>query len=65
VMAPAILSPVERRERPRLVSLRELQELFGYSERWWRYLLNEGMPRHRWGSRIRFSPSEVERWTEP
>ena len=63
-MADVIRFPVERRQAHRLVPLAGLQELFGYSERWWRYRLSEGMPRRKWGSRLRFSPSEVERWLD-
>lgn len=54
----------ERRQPERLVTLTELIELFGFSERFWRYRLAEGMPVHRWGARLRFKPSEVERWLE-
>jgi hypothetical protein len=42
------------------VSIAELQELYGFSERWWRSRVSEGMPVRRWGGRLRFSPSEVE-----
>jgi predicted DNA-binding transcriptional regulator AlpA len=54
----------ERRQAHRLVPLAELQEHFGFSERWWRYRLKDGMPRHKWGSRLRFSPTEVEAWLD-
>jgi hypothetical protein len=37
---------------------------FGYSERWWRYRISEGMPCHQWGKRLRFDPSQVEQWLE-
>jgi predicted DNA-binding transcriptional regulator AlpA len=56
--------PVERRQTARLVNLAELAELLGGSERWWRYRISEGMPSHRWGSRLRFDPSEVKLWLE-
>ena len=56
--------PTERRQAHRLVPLAELQERFGYSERWWRYRIKDGMPRHKWGSRLRFSPTEVEAWLD-
>jgi predicted DNA-binding transcriptional regulator AlpA len=63
--AQVIRFPVERRQPRRLVSLRELQELFGFSERWWRYrTAEESFPVHRWGGRLRFDPIEVEQWME-
>jgi hypothetical protein len=34
------------------------------SERWLRYRIAEGMPTHRYGSRLRFDPVEVEAWLE-
>lgn len=57
--ADVIRFPVERRQAPRLVPLSELKGRLGYSERWWRYRLKEGMPR-RSGSQLRFPQSEVE-----
>jgi len=54
--------PVERRRPRRLVSLAELMDLYGFSERWWRYRLKEGLPRHAWGRRLRFDVGEVEAW---
>lgn len=54
----------ERRGAKRLLPLSEIIERFGYSERWWRYRLQEGLPCRRWGGRLRFDPSEVERWLE-
>jgi predicted DNA-binding transcriptional regulator AlpA len=62
--AQIIRFPLERRQAHRLVSLAELQEHFGYSERWWRYRLTEGMPRRKWGSRLRFNLAEVEAWLD-
>lgn len=62
--AQVIRFPVERRHPEPYVNLSELQELFGGSERWWRYRIKEGLPAHRWGKRLRFKPSEVERWLE-
>ena len=56
--------PLERRHAARLLTLAELIETFGYSERFWRYRLAEGMPCRRWGKRLRFDPTEVERWME-
>lgn len=63
--AEVIRFPVERRQATRLVPLRELQDAFGYSERWWRYrTAEEGFPVHRWGGRLRFDPIEVKCWLE-
>jgi predicted DNA-binding transcriptional regulator AlpA len=63
--ATVIRFPLERRQPRRLVQLAELIELYGMSERWWRYRLAEGMPAHRFGKRaLRFDPAEVERWIE-
>lgn len=56
--------PVERRQPRRLVTLRELQEQFGMSERWWRYQRANGLPVHKWGSRLRFDPDEVVEWLD-
>lgn len=47
-----------------LVSLAQLIELYGYSESWWRARVAEGLPSRKWGSRLRFDPSEVERWLD-
>lgn len=52
------------RQPPRLVSLAQLREKSGLSERWWRYRINEGMPTHRYGSQLRFDVSEVFAWLE-
>jgi hypothetical protein len=53
------------RGRRRLVTLGELIARYGFSERWWRYRVAEGMPVHRFGRRaLRFDPVEVERWME-
>lgn len=54
--------PVERRQPRQLVSIRELQDQFGMSERWFRYRIAEGLPSHRFGSRLRFDPVEVKLW---
>lgn len=62
--ATLIRFPIERRQPQRLVPLGELAERFGYSERWWRYRIKEGLPSRRWGGRLRFDPVEVERWLE-
>ncbi len=60
--ADLIRFPVERRREQRLVPISGLQELFGGSERWWRYKVAEGMPTHRFGRRLRFDPDEVRAW---
>ena len=57
--------PTERRHPRRFVSLAELIELYGMSERWWRYQIAAGMPSRRWGRRaLRFDPIDVEAWME-
>jgi predicted DNA-binding transcriptional regulator AlpA len=53
-----------RREPEPLLTLRQLVDRFGFSERWWRYRLADGMPAHRWGGQWRFRASEVESWME-
>lgn len=60
--AKVIAFPTERRQARRLVNLTELQELFGGSERWWRYRIASGLPTYRWGKRLRFDPAEVKDW---
>jgi predicted DNA-binding transcriptional regulator AlpA len=62
--AQVIQFPSERRQASRLLTLTELREHFGYSERWFRYRLAEGLPARRWGGRLRFDAVEVERWLE-
>jgi predicted DNA-binding transcriptional regulator AlpA len=63
--ATIIRFPVERRQPRRLVSLAELIDLYGMSERTWRYRIAAGMPVHRFGKHtLRFDPAEVERWME-
>jgi predicted DNA-binding transcriptional regulator AlpA len=54
----------QRREPEPLLKMRDLIERFGFSDRWWRYRLAEGMPAHRWGGQWRFKASEVEAWME-
>lgn len=61
-LAKVIRFPSERRTAHRLIPLVELRERFGFSERWWRYRLKEGLPRHKWGAGLRFSVDEVEDW---
>jgi hypothetical protein len=56
--------PLERTQARRLVDVAGLMHTFGYSERWWRYRISEGMPCHQWGKRLRFDPSQVEQWLE-
>lgn len=54
-----------RREPARLLNLAEICELFGYSERWFRYRIAEPrFPVHRWGRQLRFDPAEVKAWLE-
>ena len=55
---------VDRTQARRLVSLPELQERFGFSERWWRYRVAEGMPTRKWVGGLRFDPEEVEEWLD-
>lgn len=63
--ATIIRFPVERRQPRRLVSLAELIDLYGMSERTWRYRIAAGMPVHRFGKHtLRFDPAEGERWME-
>ena len=52
------------RERERLLKVSDLVRMYGFSERWWRYRIAEGLPRHRWGGQYRFYASEVEAWIE-
>jgi hypothetical protein len=54
----------DRRQARRLVSLAELMDLYGGCERWWRYRIAEGLPRQKWGGRMRFDPRAVETWME-
>lgn len=62
--ARVVRFPTERREARRLVDVAGLIEAFGFSERYWRYRIAEGMPAHRWGKRLRFDVAEVERWMD-
>ncbi len=62
-MKPNVIPfPTGRARAGRLVDLAGLHERFGFSERWWRYRIKEGMPVHRWGGGLRFDPDEVEAW---
>ncbi len=56
--------PQHRREPEPLLTIADLMERYGFSDRWWRYRLAEGMPAHRWGGRWRFRASEIEAWME-
>jgi hypothetical protein len=65
VSEPGLLRfPVERTQPRRLLPLAELQERFGFSTRWWRYRIADGLPCHRWGGGLRFDPAEVETWLD-
>lgn len=63
-IASIVRFPVERRHPTRLVTLDELRRRFGYSERWWRYRIAEGMPARRWGGQLRFEVEDVEVWLD-
>ena len=56
--------PSERTRPGRLLTLAELREQFGYSTRWWRYRIADGLPCHRWGGGLRFDPLEVAYWLD-
>jgi len=58
--APVLGSELDGTHAHRLVSLSELQERFGFSERWWRYRIAEGLPARKWIGGLRFDPDEVE-----
>lgn len=62
--AKVIRFPVERAGAPvePLLTLAELQVLYGGSERWWRYRIAEGLTKHPWCGQWRFRASEVEAW---
>jgi hypothetical protein len=61
---PVLRPELDRPQARRLVSLFELRERFGFSERWWRYRIAEGMPTRKWVGGLRFDPDEVEAWLE-
>lgn len=63
-LARVIEFPVERRQAERMLTLHELMDTYGFSERWWRYRLAEGLPKHRWCGQWRFRAAEVEAWME-
>jgi len=60
--AQVIAFPTHRRRPERLLTLTELRDTYGRSERWWRYRIAEGLPVVRWGGTLRFRASEVEAW---
>ena len=62
--AQVIRFPAHRREPEPMLTMRQVVERFGFSERWWRYRLADGMPAHRWGGQWRFRASEIEAWME-
>ncbi len=59
---PDNVIPFPSRRPEEMLSIRDLAARYGVSERWLRYRVAEGMPRHRWGSMYRYKPSEVEAW---
>jgi hypothetical protein len=61
---PALRPDLDATQTRRLVSLVELQQRFGFSERWWRYRIAEGMPTRKWVGGLRFDPAEVEAWLD-
>lgn len=62
--ARIIAFPVHRRYPEPLLTLAELMKVYGFSERWWRYRIAEGLPTVRWGGRLKFRATEVEAWME-
>ena len=62
--ARIIQFPGHRRRPEPLLDLGDLMDAYSYSERWWRYRIAEGLPTVRWGGRLKFRASEVERWME-
>lgn len=62
--ARVIAFPTHRRHPEPLLTLAELMERFGRSERWWRYRIAEGLPVVRWGGTLRFRATDVESWME-
>lgn len=46
-----------------MLNLKEVMDRYGYSDRWWRYVMKEpGFPKHKWGGHWRFRASEIEAW---
>ena len=62
--ARIIQFPGHRRRPEPLLDLPDLMAVWGYSERWWRYRIAEGLPVVRWGGRLKFRATEVEGWME-
>ncbi len=60
--AQVIRFPTERRATEALLTLRQLMGRYGGSERWWRYRVAEGLPKHPWCGQWRFRATEVEAW---
>lgn len=48
----------------RLVTVKDLVEMYGFSTRFWYARKAEGMPHRRWSSRLRFDPDEVREWMD-
>lgn len=61
-VVPHNVVPFPKRGSEPLLTLRQVMERYGFSERWFRYRLKEGLPAHRWGGQWRFKASEVEAW---
>lgn len=57
-----ILQFPQRPGLERALTVRELADVLGMSERWIAYRVKEGMPSHRYGRARRFRLSEVETW---
>lgn len=59
------MTVIEFPKRPgleRVLSVRELADVLGMSERWVAYQVRAGMPSYKFGRARRFRLSEVERW---
>lgn len=52
----------QRAGAERALTVRELADALGMSERWIAYRVAEGMPSHQYGRARRFRLSEVESW---
>lgn len=59
-----IAFPQHRRHPEPLLELADLMRLYGFSERWWRYRIADGLPTVRWGGRLKFRATDVEVWME-
>ncbi len=60
--ARIIQFPAHRRRPEPLLTLREIRDLYGFSDRFWRYRIAEGLPVVRWGATLKFRATEVEAW---